>query len=58
MTSAPTETKTDTMACNCCGQAVETAAECLAADAAILCDRCYLSSLAPDHRDQEMETFD
>ncbi len=49
----------ETAVCSSCGQAIEVSAENVAADnAVLLCDRCYMHALAPDHKPQGLEIFD
>jgi NMD protein affecting ribosome stability and mRNA decay len=49
----------DTALCSWCGREVNVNAGSFAVAAEeVLCDGCYLSALAPDHRIQVMETFD
>jgi NAD-dependent SIR2 family protein deacetylase len=57
MTSKSSER--ETAVCSQCGQAVETPkGGRSAADSVVLCDRCYLCALAPDHRTYGMELLD
>ena len=45
--------------CASCGEPVRSPSSGMAAkDSDILCDKCYMHALAPDHRIQGMELFD
>lgn len=49
----------ETALCSWCGREINVTAGSFAVDAEeVLCDGCYRSALAPDHRIQVMETFD
>ena len=57
MTSEPNDRQAGV--CNQCGQSIEITAEGIRKpDAVVLCDRCYLSLLAPDHKAPDMEAVE